>query len=80
MAYECPSEWRDKVVVSHDVNPERSVEEIRERIIQKLISWGVRIALPEPDVIDGEADDVQTVGVARITGRTKIGGRRRVLG
>ena len=35
-----PREWREKVDVSQDARPERSLAKIKELVIQKLAEWG----------------------------------------
>jgi hypothetical protein len=55
-----PHKWRDKVDVSHEVEPEMTAAQARDDLVQFLIQHGVRIL---PPLMDGEAE---TVGDARI--------------
>jgi hypothetical protein len=36
-------EWRDKIDVSQDARPERSLAEVKELILQKLAEWGLKV-------------------------------------
>jgi hypothetical protein len=71
----CPSEWREKVEVSHEVVPEMTAAQARDELIAFLIEHGVRIAPPLGQTIEGEtiaAPDGQskdTGGVALTKGR-----------
>ena len=38
-----PRQWREKVDVSQDARPERSLAEIKELVLQKLAEWGLKV-------------------------------------
>jgi hypothetical protein len=65
-----PRKWRDKVDVGHEVEPELTAAQARDKLIAFLIEHGVQIAPPPGQTIDGEA---VTIGVARIAGADEQG-------
>ena len=60
-----PKQWRDRLDVIVDEKENKTSAELRADLIQYLIDNGVRIM---PPLIEGEAAEVETVGVARIAG------------
>ena len=51
-----PERWRDKVDISHEVKPQRTLEEVRAEIVQRMIGWGVKLA-PLTPMIEGNTED-----------------------
>ena len=68
----CPKEFREKVDVAHEVGPEMTAAEALDDLVSLLIRNGVQIALPSP-AIEGESEEVEPVGAARIAAPKKNG-------
>jgi hypothetical protein len=61
-----PRQWCERLDV--EVQPQRSLDEIKAGIVKKLIDWGIKIVPPDPPLIEGKAKEAETVGVARRKG------------
>jgi hypothetical protein len=73
------SQWREKIDVGHEIEPERSSAEIRAEIVQKLISWAVKIAPPDPALIEGEAAELRRLGPYLLRDNLDENGGNRIL-
>ena len=60
-----PREWREKVDVGHEVKPQRTYEEAKRDLIEKLVKWGV--VTPPTKLIEGNVEDDLGGQASRIT-------------